>query len=493
MANILSISSIRDDSVIDNYLDYLGIKFRPHEMQTLKALCRTLIRSNISQGGLDNFILSYSIRQISKEFDMLRITNTSVINIELKTTFSYDDVLLQLQRNYYYLKFINSNTLLFTFIGDSSKIYRLSPSRDSLVEINPSMLIDAIESQEPKFVEDLDRLFNPKNYLISPFNTTERFINNEYFLTNHQHEIKKSVHDLLHEAGASVISIRGKAGTGKSLLMYDIAHTMQNENILVVHCGILNSGHIELISHGFNIIPIKSLAQNLNSSMSLSYKTILIDEAQRLKHAQTISLMDYHNTNNTDLIFGYDAQQLLRDTEVGESVASLRLIEANSSSTFTLTNKIRSNENVANFILALYDLENRYKLRLPCADISVVYFPNYSQAAAHIKSKHKYTYIPFTPSTFIENHHPIDMIAKQLGIQLTAHSVIGQEFNNVIVVLDQHFSYSTEGKLRATSRTGNVYSQIRMLFQIVTRTKNKLEIVVVNNEPLLEKIVRLLT
>jgi hypothetical protein len=47
--------------------------------------------------------------------------------------------------------------------------------------------------QEIISLDNIDKLFNPSNYLVSPFNSTDRFIKNEYFLTNQQENIKASI------------------------------------------------------------------------------------------------------------------------------------------------------------------------------------------------------------------------------------------------------------------------------------------------------------
>ena len=45
----------------------------------------------------------------------------------------------------------------------------------------------------------------------------------DYFLTNQQHDIKKKIVDLiLLDDREHILGITGKAGTGKTLLLYDI-------------------------------------------------------------------------------------------------------------------------------------------------------------------------------------------------------------------------------------------------------------------------------
>ena len=75
---------------------------------------------------LDNFFVGYKIPQIGKEFDLLRINDDNIVNIELKTKAGEEKVLKQLKRNSYYLKFLNKEVLLFTYIQETNTLYMLS-------------------------------------------------------------------------------------------------------------------------------------------------------------------------------------------------------------------------------------------------------------------------------------------------------------------------------------------------------------------------------
>ena len=60
------------------------------------------------------------------------------------------------------------------------------------------------------------------------------------------------------------------------------------------------------------------------------------------------------------------------------------------------------------------------------------------------------------------------------------HKVIGQEFENVGVLIDKHFYYDNN-KLKAHTMYNNVYSPKDMLYQAITRVIQTLEIIVVEN------------
>ena len=80
-----------------------------------------------------------------------------------------------------------------------------------------------------------------------------------------------------------MIKITGEAGTGKTLLLFDIAKDLsKQEEVLVINCNKPNKAH-KVISHAFNNINIISLEDVLNDEgIILNYNYILVDEAQRM-------------------------------------------------------------------------------------------------------------------------------------------------------------------------------------------------------------------
>lgn len=62
------------------------------------------------------------------------------------------------------------------------------------------------------------------------------------------------------------------------------------------------------------------------------------------------------------------------------------------------------------------------------------------------------------------------------------HGVVGQEFDNVLVLLGDIFYYGTDNRL--TVRYSNHYDPERMFYQAITRSRKKIMLVVVNNNKL---------
>src|SRR5690625_3786360 len=146
----------------------------------------------------NSFSIGYKIRQIGKEFDLLRIGGNYNLNIELKSQFtSNDKIKIQLVKNDYYLKPLKKNTYLITFIKEDHRFIELKD--DGLTDISTGdvlkLICDQTINTDDNLTRTLDQYFDPSYYLVSPFNSTTEFIKYEYFLTAQQDEIKKELLD----------------------------------------------------------------------------------------------------------------------------------------------------------------------------------------------------------------------------------------------------------------------------------------------------------
>lgn len=62
-----------------------SLRLQQHEMDSVVSFVDFLFSHNTQPEIYNNFYFSYSIPQIGKEFDLLRINDEQVINIELKS------------------------------------------------------------------------------------------------------------------------------------------------------------------------------------------------------------------------------------------------------------------------------------------------------------------------------------------------------------------------------------------------------------------------
>lgn len=484
--NILSLTQASENLGTDsfqNLLEYYGIELRGKEIEDLQSLTDCLCEHFDREYIFDDFFLGYKIPQISKEFDLLRFDSESVINIELKSQSSPDKIKKQLLRNFYYLSGVREIIFNFTFVSETQELYWLNNGEVEKVEIG--ILIKALSHQKiiitPK---DPDEIFNPSDYLVSPFNSTDKFINNQYFLTGQQETIKrKTIEHMAKNNSARFYSITGSAGTGKTLLIYDIAKELQAaKKILIIHCGYLNQGQHLLNANGWNIIEIRHLGLHDLSN----FDVIIIDEVQRIKPAQLRSIIETVLASHLCCMFSYDKLQTLSRSELNNDIDS-KINEIPTIITNNLSEKIRTNKEIATFIKTLLNNKRDIPIR-GGGNIDFIYFSNNTDARDYITSSDRsfWEILRFTASQYNSEHHEKYSDAECQN----SHKVIGQEFDNVAVVIDSLFSYSEKGNLIYTGRV--YYDAVKMLFQNMTRTRKKLRLIIIDNPIVLKRCISLL-
>ena len=96
--NLFMSQDINKDE-IRKYLELHNLK--ENEFEDLNKLCEFFKDKDIetfSPHIFENFYINYEIAQIGKEFDILRIGENSIVNIELKSQKDESKILKQLQK-----------------------------------------------------------------------------------------------------------------------------------------------------------------------------------------------------------------------------------------------------------------------------------------------------------------------------------------------------------------------------------------------------------
>lgn len=467
MFNILTIYNFcKSNNDCDFIIKLLKLTLKQYELETLLSFCELLKNQNIKEQNIfENYYIGYKLPHIEKEFDLLRVGENTIINIELKSEFTDENkILLQLKRNYYYLSMLNKKIVCCVYIKHKNLIYILENNRLKVYAVDLLILnLGKIKD----YTEHLDTLFSPLNFLISPFNNTTSFLNDKYYLTQQQEEIKT---DLLKKIrNNKIFSIEGVAGTGKTLLIYDIAKNLQNN--CIVHCAQSNEGIQKLKENGWNIISIKEF----NKERIKSYDIIIIDESQR------ISLNQVDNFISTEkiIIFSHDENQKLNSfNDAKKTVDKIKNI---SNVKYKLSKKIRHNEEIASFIYQIFDLNkiNKYKNKnYNYNNITIHYEENINSANKYIqylKNTKNYNHIYLTNS--VRRRETLDDIV--FNSDMSAHKSIGQEYNNILVVIDKYFYYNDN---RLDYKISTYYNPIETLFQAMSRVRKKLFILIINNK-----------
>ncbi|MBN6204764.1 DUF2075 domain-containing protein [Staphylococcus saprophyticus] len=455
---------------------------KPVEVEDLKKFLLNLQDYSNEISIYDNFYIGYRIKQINPEFDLLKVNDEGVFNIELKSTSTIEKIIKQQRDNFFYLNAISDNVKIITYLSSENKIYEYCAQNDTTNEINSEEVINLFRNFKNYYSENLDEIFEPSKYLISPFNDTEKFLNSKYILTQHQKNIIREILKLDHSH-----VIQGKAGTGKSLVLYDIAKKLINKgyDIVLIHCGYLNEGHHKFRKNDWDIRRVSNKVIEEEEFKKLDY--VLIDETQRYKPRQLKYIVENAIKNNIKMIFSIDENQYFRKGEgiyknlqfLDGTIEGLKLQK--------LTEKIRTNKEIAQFIKLFFDNRKNREFDFSNIDVEILESKNNIQEYIDYLKNEGWVYIPFTES---KRHYCTYDEYTTLNLKLNSHKVIGQEFDKVIVILDNGFEF----KNNSIYYNGSYYyDPIKMLFQNMTRARKKLKFIILDNSKLYKDLITLMS
>ena len=488
--NLFHVVEAKNNENLAQYIQELAQTVEPpqireHEIDTLSALVKNM-KSSDGISNLDGFYFGFIIEQIGKEFDLIKYDKKiGILNVELKAeNVGIPKMRQQLERNRYYLSGICSSVFQFTFVLEDNKLYKYTMDgglvdceMDELKSINDRM-VNYCES-------GLEILFRPRNYLVSPLNSPEKFISGRYFLTLNQEEIKKKIFDEISK-GKAGFGIKGSAGTGKTLLGYDIARELsKKDKVCIVHCGIKCEGHA-FIEKKIENITILS-AKDITSYNLMGFRYVIVDESQRIYSDDLDRILEQKEKSNLISIFLYDYFQVLSKSEEKRDIPET-LKRLKDFCEYELSSKIRTNKNIVSFIRNMHDLSDTPRTKMDYSDVEVFYAKNVDDGKMIIRDYYRtkgYEFINYTQSRYYSNS--ID----KFGSRLNTHHVVGQEFDNVIIFMDKNFRYGPEGILQTAEHPNPNYIFYKLLYQAMSRSREKLCIVVIDNYPLFDQILKI--
>ncbi len=482
--NLFDISKLHDNKAISEiYVRYLADfpdekQYRHEEIKYINELLKIL---NIETEEVEDFYYGYEVPQLNKEFDLLKVTKESVLNIELKGT--VDDelkILEQLKKNLHYLKLLNRKCYQFTYLSKEQKLFKLNKNKLEVIDFDE--LYEVIKSISQEDIDEvyLDEYYKPNVILVSPLNNPKRFISNSYLLTENQENIKKEIINDLEINNKKYYAIHGNAGTGKTLLLYDIGKTLsENKNILLIHSGIICKGHSFLNKNmeKFKIISAKDLKYKDLRNVDV----LLVDEAHRLYREDLEKIIKWVNKKVYSCIFSFDGKQVLSYSEERrQTTENIKFICKGR--LHKLTNKIRTNKEISLFVQCLFDL-SKYRDEYKFANVKIVYEPDKLKAVERAKNALGYTYISYTGSFY---NHDIDYQFSQHN----THNVIGQEFDRVCMIMGNEFYYKNN-KLKGYTHPTPDYIYTQLLYQGLTRAQTGVLLIITDIE-LLKSILNLI-
>lgn len=467
------------EDVFKEILNFFDFDMRKDEIDQISAFINNL---DVEDRHLGYFYVGYKIPQIDKEFDLLRFGEDYILNVEIKSILKEEDAREQLLKNKYYLSSLGKKLKLFTYIAEDNSFYQLKDD-ETFHPIDFAVFEKLLVSQKLEHHSNLDDLFDPSDYLVSPFNHSERFINGSYFLTKQQQDYRNQI----LENPSQFTILEGLPGTGKTLLLYDLAKSFnETHDIVIIHTGNLNTGHLILNQqYKWNIISVKDVKET-KQLKQLNSQIIFVDETQRMYPWQLELIIEYIHENDLLGFFSIDPRQILsiheRDYNNLDTLKSLK-----NHKLYPLSKKIRTNKELGAFIKGLFNLKYM-KYCKNTENISIHYFGDINQARGFAEGLERegWQIIDYTGQNF--NGAVIQRM--QLNRGLNAHGVLGQEFDKVLVLVGSTFYYNDQNSIAV--RTANYYDPERMLYQSVTRARKQIMLLIVNNPEFMTKLIHAL-
>ena len=467
-----------------------SIKCRPEEIDMISSIVDQFFLCGAAPHAYDGWFYAFTIPQIGKEFDLLRISEDRVINIELKSQpVELRRVEKQLYQNRYYLGHLNKKIYSFTLIRDYGSM-RVLTYENGLRYSSFEEIISRIgENYRESGIEEL---FDPCFYLVSPINTPDRFLEKEYFLNNQQTSIRKSIMEADPER--RLFGIRGSAGTGKTLLLYDIAFAYgETRPTCIVHSGILSEGHQYLKEHAdrVDLLPAKTVDRQTLEK----YEVICVDETQRLYASVLDAILEVAEQGAKRCVFAYDFSQALSKSEIRRNNPE-RLNRIEGFEEFRLKDRVRTNNEINSFIRNMLRLYDRPKRKMLYEDVDVLCANDTHEADLILRlyMSRGYQLITLFPANVNEDGSavtPGEFDATNYEDATSSREVIGQEYDKVIVVMDSNFYYNEFGELAGRSQPDPDYLFTRLFYQNITRARSSLSFVVLNNPEVFETLIKI--
>ena len=461
-------------------------QYSVHEAQSLRALTNgiaAVLKNRAEEGEnwicrLDGFYFSFTIAHISKEFDLLKISGDgeAVLNIELKSeNVEESRILKQLSQNRYYLSHISRSIYSFTYVMETDTVYSLNDKGHMRVCSMEDLADVLCRPAFSGYVEkDLDQYFRASDYLISPAAEPDRFLSGSYFLTNQQAEFKRRILEVLAETGSGAdrprIAVRGTAGTGKTLLLFDLAMTLsKKKKVLLITGGSLQRGH-RILDERLRNVFIRT-AECFTEGEEWDY--LLLDEANRISDPVMEQIMVYAVYCGVPLIMAYDPH-VLTDA-CGKLAEAEKRILAYSTLLLEFTGNIRINRPMFSFLQNLFHTKEKSRsIDYSCVD--VLFAGSGEEAAAILSYYMEKGYRKIT----------LPGECREICGGLREEDIVGNEFDNIALILDKRFYYDSDKRLQCRGEAAE--DALNLLYEGISRTRERLCILVLEDEELFDRI-----
>lgn len=466
------------DTCLDNTLRYHMMSAKPHELNDFALLCQ-LILKNLPGQDIDGWFLDTDLNVVP-DFDLLRFTPNSVINIELKHqkgNTQFEKIKNKFKNQTHILKLLDLQIYNIVFFADEKICYLYSENNFHCLNIKE--LISILEVNNSGINTNIIDNLSPKDYLISPIEDIDSFFAGKYYLTPDQQSIVSKI-----TTTTGTFGIPGIAGSGKTLIAYDVLRKIDGKvNALFIFSGNLREKHLAVEA---KFTTIKFIGAQYLSALNLDeYSIVLIDEAQRLHSSQRQHLIAWaqKNCRKATICFFYDCDQTLGPKDAGQLLS--RYFETQEKEKkavlLPLNDNLRSNKYIAAFVKQLRNLSKMPKSNIDLHTlreiIDIKYFKDANSAKPWINSLMNKNYTFLVPTG---DNHNVASSDQFLELKNTnTHNIIGSELNNVVTYIDNSLEYSKQGLLKKNS--SEYYFTDNELYVNLSRAREKLAVAVIDN------------
>lgn len=446
------------------------LKMRTWELESMSSLVREL-EAHMDEVYALRFFYSFQIPRLGKEFDLLQIKDEQIVNIELKSGAVSDETIRkQLIQNRYYLSVLGRPIYSYTYISSQNRLVRLT-NHDHISDASWQQLCGLLKNKSVDYGGKIEDLFQAEMYLISPLTEPLKFLKKEYFLTSQQRDIKRQILKRIRTEHTGYYSFSGLPGTGKTLLLYDIAMKLsQKHKVCMIHCGEAGKKW-EILHERLRRIDFWPDNQIKNAMNLEDYSAILVDEAHLLSTEKLELLLEC--VKEQPVIFSSDVEDMISSKEIDRR-GMYRIEHLPGIQIFRLTNRIRANAEVSSFIQNMMHLPAG-KSQKGYPHIEVVYANDSIEAEKLIKN--------YKCQGYQYRKEPYD----------ANDNTTGQEHAEYLaVVLNDQYYYDEEGYLRSNKQGRKEMSDVRKLFHYLNQVKESLALVILENEEVYGRLLNLL-
>lgn len=499
----ISIDDISNNHTLDEkYEDEFKItKKTKSELEQLVSLINTFIDKSLRIPAFESFHFGYKIPKIRcGDFDFLKINKTNVINIEFKNISVAKNVNFTRIKNKLFDQLKIRNNLLSVFNRDvvsigfilsknNSYFYRLENNK--LHDISKMDVLSILTSSGTDFsISMLSDVLNRESLNISPINSCSTSVDKLFDLTDQQQDAINKIIKL----DSSYYIVNGGAGTGKSLVAFELANLFSEQEKKTILFFLAKESNLYEKYDGrlFKVLTLSPYGDDIQSRFEKVYQedfnVLIIDEAQRLTTKQIDKIKRLiEEIDDRHCIFVLDYEQNLVSNEEGIRIKEYIEDFVDSKYISKLDLPLRFDENTKFFIRKLFGMKNPGIGDAKEANIQIVKISNVNEAnefSSYLSENYEFVRLtPLSLNTPLEGYM----------YDYEAYNVIGKDFENIIVAFNDTYYLDEHSGIKRTDNNtyGGAHSLEKCYYEIFTRVKDKIVILVINNDQLYNDLIKL--